>query len=158
MQAAILACHTSWNCFEIGRLCLSAPHATCLCIACRGEALKVVMDFTANAGLLQVAQLLYQLEVMLLQSRLSTTKVSQSHLSEGSVAYTATRLHDAYHHKDRFHTPSQGASHSYCLKGQSHILPQRAITLATGFRHKHHHVVDNNYNHLMELLPERLRP
>lgn len=41
--------------------------------------MKVVMDFTANAGLLHVAQLLYQLEVMLLQSSLNTTKVSHSH-------------------------------------------------------------------------------
>ena len=49
-----------------------------LCIACRGEALKVVMELTANSGLLQVAQLLYQLEVMLLQSSLSTTKVSHT--------------------------------------------------------------------------------
>lgn len=37
------------------------------------------MDFTANAGLLQVAQLLYQVEVMLLQSSLSNTKVSHTY-------------------------------------------------------------------------------
>ena len=47
-------------------------------LACRGEALKVVMDFTTNAGLLQVAQLLYQLEAMLLQSSPSATKVSHT--------------------------------------------------------------------------------
>ena len=34
------------------------------------------MDFTANAGLLHVAQLLYQLEVMLLHSSLSGAEVS----------------------------------------------------------------------------------
>lgn len=46
--------------------------------ACRGEALKVVMDFSANAGLLHAAQLLFQLEVLLLHSGLSDTEVSHT--------------------------------------------------------------------------------
>lgn len=78
-------------------------------VGCRGEALKVVMDFTANAGLLQVAQLLYQLEVMLLQSSLSPTKVSCtcSHVGQS-------------HHKLQSHIPSEG---SYILSRRSDIWP-----------------------------------
>lgn len=76
-------------------------------IACRGEALKVVMDFTANAGLLQVAQLLYQLEVMLLQSSLSNTKVSHTYsLADRSVAQITVRVGHTYPHNGQLHTQS----------------------------------------------------
>lgn len=42
----------------------------------RVEALKVVLDFTSKQGLVHAAQLLYQLEAMLLQSSMPNKKVS----------------------------------------------------------------------------------
>lgn len=42
---------------------------------CRDEALKVVLDFTASPNLVHVARLLYQLEVLLLQSGTPSKKV-----------------------------------------------------------------------------------
>ena len=46
--------------------------------ACRNEALKVVLDFAATASLVQVARLVYQLEVLLLHPIPSSGKVCPS--------------------------------------------------------------------------------
>ena len=48
------------------------------CYLCRDEALKVVLEFAATAGLAQVARLVYQLEVLLLHPTPSNGKVSVS--------------------------------------------------------------------------------
>lgn len=48
---------------------------------CRDEALKVVLDFTASPRLGHVARLLYQLEVLLLQSGTSSKKVCHGLIS-----------------------------------------------------------------------------
>ena len=55
---------------------------------CRQEALKVVLDFTANAGLLQVARLLYQLEVLLLQP------AAPSHKVGAHAAMSSSQIHN----------------------------------------------------------------
>lgn len=88
------------HCFCV-RLSPSVTNALlCLHIACRDEALQVVLDFSSNAGLVHLARLLYQLEVLLLQSGNTSMKVGQTlHVcrnsypaSSGAAAATAATM------------------------------------------------------------------
>ena len=54
---------------------------------CRDEALKVVLDFTASPRLVHVACLLYQLEVLLLQSGTPSKKVCHTFIFLWVMSY-----------------------------------------------------------------------